>query len=262
MENDVITLIDQCMHLKRQEIGFEIEREKPYCNLFLHFINPVSIMYNGKLVKLGANCCYICTTDSYVYYKAEYISMLHNFVHFSVDDISDLEKYGVPLNTPFYTDLQEEITLAVERMEWAMNAKTPEILPPIINIFEDLLYKLGEEKKQNNASMGYAKEHSFNDLRSQVYARPSEWTVERMAESVHISRSHFSVKYKEMFGVTPNADINNAALLASCKLLSSTDYTVEKIGKMVGFPYTAYFITVFKKKYGVTPNEYRKTYCF
>ena len=250
--------IEQCMHLKRQKIGFFLERNELNRNLFLHFINPVSMMYKGKLVRVSANCCYIGTFGSSIYYKAEHISLLHDFVHFQIDDISCIEKMGLPLNTPFYSNMQEDITTTIERMEWSKGAYNSTLLPPPESMFEDMLHRLALERKTNNLSAGYTQEHSFDTLRTQVYVAPGEWNVEKMADYVHLSRSHFSIKYKEIFGVTPNADINTAALLVACRLLSSTNMNISKISKTVGYARSDYFIRLFKRKYGVTPMEYRK----
>ncbi len=246
------------MHLKRQKVGFTIEREKLPCYLFLHFINPVSIMYKGKLVRVSANCCYLGTKGMPIFYKAEHISMLHNFVHFEIDDKEAIEKLGLPFDTPFYTDMQDDITFTVERMEWEKNAKEALMLPPVENLFEDLLQRLAVERQTMTMSAGYTHEHNFDTLRTQVYLNPGEWDVEKMAEYVYLSRSHFSIKYKDIFGVTPNNDINTAALLVASKLLCTTNYSVSKISKTVGYARSDYFIRLFKQKYGVTPAEYRK----
>ena len=256
----MIIQIDQCMHLKRQKVGFFIERKQLNLNVFLHFINPVSMVYNGKLMRMSANCCYIGTYGSPLYYVAEHISMLHNFVHFKIEDINKLEQIGLPLNTPFYTDMQEDITTTVERIEWAKGAEANRkmMLDPE-RMFEDLMYRLAVERKSGNVAVGgYNQAHTFDTLRTQLYVDPAAWTVEKMAAFVHLSRAHFSVKYKDIFGVTPNADINTAALLSACKLLSTTPMSVGDIGKSVGFSGAAYFIKQFKAKYGMTPTEYRR----
>ena len=252
--------IDQCMHLKRQKIGFAIERTELKLNAFLHFINPVSMMYNGKLMRMSANCCYIGTLGTPLYYVAEHISMLHNFVHFKIIDVQEIEKLGLPLNTPFYTDMQEDITTTVERMEWAIGAKgTISSAFDPSRMFEDLLIRLAQERKAGNVAVGgYNQAHTFDTLRTQLYVDPAAWNVEKMAEFVHLSRAHFSVRYKDIFGVTPNADINTAALLAACKLLTTTQLSVGDIGRSTGFSGSAYFIKQFKAKYGMTPTEYRR----
>ncbi len=252
--------IDQCMHLKRQKVGFSIERPELKLNVFLHFINPVSMTYNGKLMRMSANCCYIGTIGEPLYYIAEHLSMLHNFVHFKIADAVEIERLGLPLNTPFYTDMQEDITATVERMEWAIGAKDniSSSFDPS-RMFEDLLYRLAQERKTGNVAVGgYNQEHTFDTLRTQLYVDPASWTVKKMAEFVHLSRAHFSVRYKEIFGVTPNADINTAALLCACKLLTTTRMNIGDVGRASGYSGSAYFIKQFKAKYGMTPTEYRR----
>ncbi len=215
-------------------------------------------MYKDKLVRVSANCCYIGKKDSPLLYKAEHISMLHNFVHFEIDCPEEMERLGLPFDTPFYTDMQEDITTVIEKMEWAKNAQDAMLLPPVENLFEDMLRRLAVERKTLSLSSGYTHEHNFDTLRTQVYLDPGDWNVEKMAEYVYLSRSHFSIKYKDIFGVTPNNDINTAALLVASKLLTTTNYSVSKISKTVGYARSDYFIRLFKQKYGVTPAEYRK----
>lgn len=253
--------IDQCMHLKRQKVGFFIERESLKMNVFLHFINPVSMRYNGKIMRMSANCCYIGTVGSALYYVAEHLSMLHNFVHFRIEDITQIEQLGLPLNTPFYTEMQEDITTTVERIEWSIGAKVSNssVFDPS-RMFEDLLHRLAQERKAGNVAVGgYNQAHTFDTLRTQLYVDPAAWSVAKMAEFVHLSRAHFSVRYKDIFGVTPNSDINTAALLYACKLLTTTQMSVGDIGRSSGFSGAAYFIKQFKLKYGMTPNEYRRS---
>ena len=155
--------IGQCMHLKRQKLGFFIEREHLSTNIFLHFINPVSLVHKGKTIRVSANCCYIGTAGTYIYYNAEHISMLHNFVHFDIDDIGYIERMGLPLNTPFYTDLQDDITDTVEKIEWSMGAQNSLILPPPQSLFDDLMHRLAVERNSSVLS-GYAQDHTFDVL--------------------------------------------------------------------------------------------------
>ncbi len=256
----MITKVDQCMHLKRQEIGFFIDRQPLKVNVFLHFINPISLVYNGKLVKLSANCCYIGTCGTPLYYTAEHISMLHNFVHFKITDISKLEELGLPLNTPFYTNMQDDITKTIEQIEYTLGANAAysnQIMKPEL-MFEELLSRLAFEKQKDVGVGGYDRERNFDNLRTQIYIDPSEWNVEKMSDYVHLTRSHFSIKYKQMFGVSPNTDINMASMLVAGKLLSTTSLTVKDISSSLGYKSTTYFIKLFKSHYGTTPDAYRK----
>ena len=44
------------------------------------------------------------------------------------------------------------------------------------------------------------------------------------------------------------------------ELITSTDYSISRVGDLVGYHDTSYFIQVFKKQMGVTPNDYKRLY--
>ena len=44
------------------------------------------------------------------------------------------------------------------------------------------------------------------------------------------------------------------------ELITSTGYSVSKIAGMVRYNDASYFIQVFKKNIGVTPNDYKKLF--
>ena len=48
--------------------------------------------------------------------------------------------------------------------------------------------------------------------------------------------------------------------LEAAELLSGTDRWVHEIMESVGYQKSQYFSKIFKEKYGVTPNEYRRTH--
>ncbi|MFD2878690.1 helix-turn-helix domain-containing protein [Paenibacillus rhizoplanae] len=47
-------------------------------------------------------------------------------------------------------------------------------------------------------------------------------------------------------------------LKQACRLLETTDLTVERIGRTVGFPNSSYFNQLFKRVLGLSPLQYRK----
>lgn len=51
--------------------------------------------------------------------------------------------------------------------------------------------------------------------------------------------------------------LNDYRLEKARELLIGSDYNVKEIADYLGFSNSSYFITLFKKKYGVTPKEYR-----
>lgn len=250
--------LEQCMHLKRQEKGFSITRDRVKCYLFCHFINPVDVVSQGKLIRTSANACMLWTPGSPVFYKAEIIYLFHNFIHFQVDDPEAFARIGVPLNRLFYTEMQDRITRTVEQLEFFLGLGEEERKPQLSEMLSDLFTGLTEEQKNQRITIGRSTHYAFDNLRSMIYISPAEWSVEKMAEYVYLSRSYFSIRYKDYYGISPNEDLIQASLLLAVRLLTTTRMQVTDVAYECGFRSLEYFIRLFKSKYGVTPGKYRE----
>lgn len=249
----------QAMHLKREPIGFKIHNIPAQSYIFLHFINPVSIHTGGQDLMTSANACIIFSPGSLLDYKAERINMLHNFLHFDVADPEKFERAGIPINTVFYTNLQNEITDSIELIETCMVKKFKNFPARIDTVISRIFDRIAEE--QHNKVMysgGISIQYRFDELRSLIYQSPKSWSIVEMANYVNLSRSRFSTKYKELFGVTPNEDLTYASILYANKLLTSTDYLISDIAYECGFTSPDYFIRLYKKQTGTTPGLYKK----
>lgn len=66
--------------------------------------------------------------------------------------------------------------------------------------------------------------------------------------------------FKESTGQTPNAFFTECKLQYASNLLTYTSYKIIDIAGLCGFATQARFDTAFKKRYGVSPREYRKTH--
>jgi len=251
--------LDYSIHLKREAQGFLILRQKGEvkCCLFCHFINPVEIVSEGKLLQTASNACYICTPGQPLYYKATPIYMLHNFIHFHVSSEEEFAQTGIPLNRVFYTDRQEYITRTVEYLGWAKSSGLKDRAESIKSTMTEFFLSLAQEQK-GTVMYGTDRNVVFDDLRSLIYRSPGEWNVTSMANYTHLSRSHFSIKYRENYGVTPNEDLINAAIILAKKLLNTTRMPVGDVAEECGFTSSEYFIRLFKTRTGSTPGIYRK----
>lgn len=84
-------------------------------------------------------------------------------------------------------------------------------------------------------------------------------TVDELAKLSGYSKSRFSHRFSELVGTTPIKYLNDIRLKISCQMLISTDMSVTDISISCGFYDSLYFSRVFRKKYGISPSEYRKT---
>ncbi|MBT2653929.1 methylphosphotriester-DNA--protein-cysteine methyltransferase family protein [Bacillus sp. ISL-18] len=86
-------------------------------------------------------------------------------------------------------------------------------------------------------------------------------TLETLAEISHGSPYHLQRTFKKVKGMTPVEYIHDVRIIKAKELLIKSDRAVAEISRMVGMPNTPYFITLFKKKAGETPAQYRQSKC-
>ncbi|MFD2923237.1 bifunctional transcriptional activator/DNA repair enzyme AdaA [Halobacillus naozhouensis] len=83
-------------------------------------------------------------------------------------------------------------------------------------------------------------------------------TLDKLAEISHGSPSHLQRTFKRVSGISPLEYIQQKRIAKAIRDLKETDNPVADIGVSVGLSNHAYFVTLFKKKTGTTPSEYRK----
>ena len=83
-------------------------------------------------------------------------------------------------------------------------------------------------------------------------------TLESIAESFYISKSHLSRLFKQLTGTSFSAYLKNIRLAKACTLLVDTDKTIDTIMKMCGMRDATSFYKAFEEYTGLTPNQYRK----
>lgn len=82
-------------------------------------------------------------------------------------------------------------------------------------------------------------------------------SLEILADMCHGSPFHLQRTFKRIKGVTPLEYVQQLRLNEAMECLIHTDLTITDIALQVGISNTPYFVTLFKKKTGVTPTEYR-----
>ncbi len=79
-----------------------------------------------------------------------------------------------------------------------------------------------------------------------------------IAEFVHLNAEYFSRLFKKNTGYTVGDFILKEKMTMAKKLLGSTNLPVSLVALKVGYCNFSYFTQLYKKTYGMTPNEYRQ----
>jgi 2-isopropylmalate synthase len=82
-------------------------------------------------------------------------------------------------------------------------------------------------------------------------------TLSDLAEEFHLSEPYVSKYIKEKSGKTFGDLVQNARMKKARTLLRNSSMTVENIAYAAGYQNVEHFNRQFKKKFGITPVEYR-----
>lgn len=86
-------------------------------------------------------------------------------------------------------------------------------------------------------------------------------TLEAVAEQVYLSTRQVSRILKKEYGCTLSQLVTDKKLASAKMLLKSTDLKISEIAEQVNIGGENYFYCVFKKKYGISPFQFRKQHC-
>jgi AraC-like DNA-binding protein len=86
----------------------------------------------------------------------------------------------------------------------------------------------------------------------------SEIPLTRIANEAYLSPHHFLRQFKLLFGKTPHQYVISKRLELALNLLKDNSYSITEICSRVGFESLGSFSWMFKKRFGISPDHYRK----
>lgn len=85
-----------------------------------------------------------------------------------------------------------------------------------------------------------------------------DYPLSDLLGKVGIKKSSFLQSFRSVTGTTPLQYITNLRLEIACELLVETDLQISQISDKCGFEDPFYFSRCFKKKYSLSPRQYRE----
>ena len=81
--------------------------------------------------------------------------------------------------------------------------------------------------------------------------------VEEVADACKLNRSYFSKLFKENMGCPPQKFLIRLRLSKAAELMKSSKASIGEISAACGYPNQLHFSRAFKKRYGVSPRQWR-----
>lgn len=169
------------------------------------------------------------------------------------------EAYGLYLN--LYNRLELDNASLMDEME--KRAEKPELLIWEAGFFSEVQEALWQYVKELCAYFCRQKKNPnyyvttwVRDYLEKNYMHVC--SVEEMAEGIHLSPNYLRSLFKAGTGQTILEYMTDFRLRKACEFLKDKSLKVKDVSLMVGYENVSYFSQIFAKRYGVTPNEYRR----
>lgn len=88
----------------------------------------------------------------------------------------------------------------------------------------------------------------------------SDFVIEDMAVEMGMSRTVFFKKLKGLTGLAPIEYVRDVLMQHAAEFLVNGEHAIKEVSYMVGMNDAKYFTRCFKKKFNMTPSEYKKIY--
>jgi len=82
--------------------------------------------------------------------------------------------------------------------------------------------------------------------------------LEDMAAVVNLSPNHMHKIFKQMTNTTPNEYLINHRMKKAKELLLKEHLPIKEVSQLCGYDNICYFHYVFKRRNGITPDEFRQ----
>ena len=132
--------------------------------------------------------------------------------------------------------------------------KMASVLYDIFGYLRDMRSPVIEEGYKENLNYVAARAVNYIDHN---YMHPI--SVEKIADGMGITRKHLCHVFHKVLNVTPRQYIIFYRMEKACKMLRSTQQSVQEIAEAVGYANQFYFSKEFKRIVNMRPTEYRKS---
>lgn len=207
---------------------------------------------NETVMKCGD--IFLCAPGVSHYKRAISGTFKDIFINFNCDDIFPSDFKGT-----YFEDSDGAVMKLLEIIHKLYNSDSPEKHNALISLTESVVYIL-KGKFDNIKPLSPA----VDILKSCIienFTNP-EFKISDCKEYSYYNKDYMRQIFKKETGLSPLDYLCTLRLKNAVKLLSSNrepQYMINEISFLCGFYDVGYFTRIFRKRYGVTPSEFRKS---
>jgi AraC family transcriptional regulator of arabinose operon len=227
-----------------------------------YFLTDYVYEKGGRLLEGNAGDAMIITPGNMVYHGPSQNAIkgfVNDWMYLEGDDFAELlEKYPLPLNTPFNVSENRILARCIEKINLEQSYMLSGYAEKCDMYMREAIIDL--YRSFRNQGYGDSAGVRLERLRSEITKDPKKnWTLSKMAEFCGYSESHFSTLYKKNYVTSPISDLIKIKMEHAKLLLKYSSLSVSDVAEAVGYSSIYYFSKYFKNHFNVSPTEYKKS---
>lgn len=235
------------------DFGYEI-KEGFDCYLLLLITSSAEVLVEGEMLHVPENSAILYTPGHPICYCAAEENYRNDWIRFYSDE-SFVEQFPIK-NVPFSVADPEYCHNLFKLLTWENSFSSESSETVISHLMWVLFSKLYDNSTDSFASMHT---HALIRLRKKITNHPQlSWSVEQMAEDLHLSTSRLQTLYKQLFDCTCMEDVIAGRIRLAKDQLRFTTKPIQELSEYCGYNNVEHFCRQFKKQVGCTPGQYRK----
>lgn len=252
-------LVVNCSGVFSTESLFTTNNRVGRCDYYLLYVVSGSLsveMPSGWEVCESGNFIVFPPETKYVYSHGKSDGLEYMWTHFTGSKVTELlSEYGIKIYPKINKVINSDrITTAFRSLFDGFSKQDSFRDRELALLFERLLIILARRVKDGSDKL--------NRLRKSIAFINSHYNhnipIPELANIENLSVSRYNTLFRQMMGISPTTYITRLRITSAKELLVSTDLSINKISKLVGYPDSHFFSRVFKATLGVSPSEYRK----
>ena len=181
----------------------------------------------------------------------------YSFFSYNSNEALHLSEEERGIITDCFEKIKRELVHPIDRLSKRLIARNLQLLLDYCMRFYNRQFVTRKEANKDVLSrFEFLLDDYFQSQKTQTDGIP---TVRYFADRIFLSPNYFGDLIKKETGKTPQEYIQSKIIDMAKGLLLGTNKTISEISYELGFQYSQHFNRVFKKKVGLSPNEYRKS---
>jgi len=228
--------------------------------LLMFFYDEIELKEKGEIKTVSPCSLIIWEPRAEVYYGHSKKDWKHSWIHFNGPALKKmLIKNRIPLNRilPFNDNVMIEKYMMDISNEVNWNYKPDAVI--IKNIFENWFREIAREiegkSRENQVPQKYL------DIKQNMESNYNQkTTLAELARQAHCTIPHFCLTFKRYFRFSPWDYLIHIRMRQATRMLRDYNLSVSEIAELAGYDDIYYFSARFKKHFGISPLNMRKSF--